>query len=123
MLFCVKLPNTRSPSVASEKEFLDVLRVVEKIIHDPLSGNLNPGVVSYAYWIPITDRKIEGQWVDFYTSDPVDIMGVAAGNQNGGRLENCAIVVKVWGGWQDWDCNANSASHLQCACESKGQMP
>ena len=122
MLFCEKFPNTRAPSVASEKEFLDVMRAVEKIIHDPQTGNLNPGAVSYAYWIPITDSKIEGEWVDFYTSDSVNIMGVAAGDQNGGRVENCAIVVTVWGGWQDWECKASSASHLQCACESKDQM-
>ena len=27
-------------------------------------------MMSYGYWIPVTDSMIEGQWVDFYTSDP-----------------------------------------------------
>ena len=60
--------------------------------------------------------------MDFYTSDPVDILGVATGEPNGGSIQNCAIAVTVWGGWQDWDCIVNSASHLMCACESKEQM-
>ena len=122
MLFCEKFPHTRAPSVATEKKFLEVMTTVEKIIHHPETGTLNHGVPSYAYWIPVTDSKIEGEWVDYYTSDPVNIMGVAAGDPNGGSVENCAIVVSVWGGWQDWECKVNSASYLMCVCQSEGQM-
>ena len=122
MFFCEKFPSTRSPSVGSDKELLELMKAVERIIMDPATGNIYPGVQGGAYWIPVTDRNIEGQWVDYYTSDPVDIAGVAAGKPNGGRAKNCAIVVTAWGGWQDWACNVNSANILQCPCESKDQM-
>ena len=122
MFFCAKLPNTRSPSISSEEEFLDMMGTVDKIIHDPETGNLNPGVPGISYWIPVTDEKIEGQWVDYYTSDPVDILGVAAGEPNGGILESCGIVVTAWGGWQDWECTSRGSAILMCPCESKGQM-
>ena len=122
MFFCAKLPNTRSPSISSEEEFLDMMGTVDKIIHDPETGNLNPGVPAISYWIPVTDEKIEGQWVDYYTSDPVDILGVAAGEPNGGILESCGIVVTAWGGWQDWECTSRGSAILMCPCESKGQM-
>ena len=122
MLFCEKLPNTRSPSVASEKELLNVMRAAEKPFIDPETGIFNAGVFGAAYWIPITDSKIEGQWVDFYTSDPVDILGVAAGEPNGGMAENCGIVVTLWGGWQDWPCKLTKTSAYACPCEAKGPM-
>ena len=122
MLFCEKLPKTRAPSVATEKKFLDMMKAIDRIIFDPATGNRNPGVIGAAYWIPVTDRKIEGQWVDFYSSDSLDILGVAAGEPDGGEAENCGMVVSYWGGWQDFGCKVNSNTNIQCPCESDGQM-
>ena len=111
MLFCEKFPNTRAPSVGTKKEFLDVMRAVERIVIDSSTG----------YWIPITDSKIEGQWVDYYTSYPVDINALAT-SSNGGIVKNCGIAVLAWGGWQDWECKVSRTNHLKCLCESQGQM-
>ena len=122
MLFCEKLPNTRAPLVASDKEFLDVMRAAIMILIDPATGSLYPGALNHAYWLPVTYSKIERQWNDFYTSEPVDILGVAAGELNGGRLDNCAIAVTVRKGWQDMPCRASRGGLIQCACESRGQM-
>ena len=122
MFFCEKLRDTRAPSVASDKEFLDVMRAVEKILIDPATGDLYPGALSHAYWLPVTNNKIEGQWVDFYSSDPVDIGGVVSGELASDRPANCAIAVTVWGGWGDSTCKTSRASPIQCACESQGQM-
>ena len=86
--------------------------------------NLNPrGFTAFpGYWIPVTDSKIEGQWVDYYTSDPVDIWGVAVGDIVGGTNKNCATANTVFWGWLDWECKTNKAMGLMCPCESKGQM-
>ena len=35
----------------------------------------------------------------------VDLTFAAAGELNGGEVENCAIVVADWNGWSDWICN------------------
>ena len=124
MFFCEKLPNTRSPSVKSEKEFLDLMRTIKKITIDPETGNEYPGVIFGGYWIPVTDAKIEGQWVDYYTSDPVNIMSVASREPNGGRVRNCAIAVPYFGegGWIEWECNTDRVNPIKCPCESKNQM-
>ena len=47
--------------MASEKEFLDVMSAIGRIIIDPTTGNFYPGAVGGGggYWIPITDDKIE----------------------------------------------------------------
>ena len=100
MLFCEKLPNSRSPSVASEEQFLDVMKAIERITIDPAIGNEYPGSLFGAYWLPVTDSRIEGHWVDYYTNNPVDILGVAGGEPNGGREQNCTVVLLAWGGWQ-----------------------
>ena len=120
MLFCEKFPNTRAPSVASDKEFLDVMRATERIVIDPETGYEWDGKVT-GYWIPITDSKMEGHWVDYYTSDPVDINALAT-SSNGGSVKNCAIAVLAGGGWQDWECKVSRANPLKCLCESQGQM-
>jgi hypothetical protein len=122
MFFCEKLPSTRSPSVTSDKEFLDLMKAVERIIIDPATGTTKPGIFEGAYWIPLTDSKNEGQWVDFYSLDPVDIKSAVAGELDGGRAQNCAVVNHFWGGWVDWECKASKASKIMCPCESKGQM-
>ena len=122
MAFCKKFPNTRSPSVASDKEFLDKMRALERIIMDPVAGEHYPGVISPGFWIPVTDSKVEGQWVDYYTSDPVDISGVVAGELDGVTTKNCGMAVTLWGGWTDYDCKVVRSHPLQCACESEGQM-
>ena len=114
MLFCEKFPNTRSPSVRTDKELLEMMRAVKRI------QNLNPREMVLPYWIAVTDSKIEGQWVDYYTSDPVDIKGVAAGKIDGGEIQNCGLILTARGGWQDWECRTRS--QVMCLCESKGQM-
>ena len=124
MLLCEKLPDARAPSVTSDNEFLELMKATSRIIVDPATGNFYPGCVSGggAYWIPVTDSKIEGQWVDYYTSDPVDILGVAAADPDGGIAQNCGLVVTSWGGWVAYECKTTRNSANMCACESKGQM-
>ena len=122
MLFCEKFPNTRAPSVATEKDLLNLMKAMERIMFDPETGSRYQGVISNAYWIPVTDSKIEGQWVDFYTLDPVDIKDLTAGELDGGTAQNCAILSHAWRGWQDWECKAYKATDFMCPCESHGQM-
>ena len=109
MFFCGKLPNTRSPSVATDNELLDLMKELERY-------------EGQNYWIPVTDSRSEGQWVDFYTSYPVDIKGVAAGELSGGRAKNCGGYSKGWGGWMDWECKTARSYEMLCPCESSGQM-
>ena len=108
---------TRSPSVASDEELLDVIRKVKKIQSLSPRGELNFGI-----WIPVTDSKIEGQWVDYYTSEPVEIKDVAAGEIDGGVAQNCGVIMTTRGGWNDWECKTRRTNNMMCACESQGQM-
>ena len=110
MFFCEKLPDTRSPSVATEKKFNDTLRAVSRIIFDPLTGQLYPGSLSGAYWIPVTDNKKEGHWVEFYgalTGARVPFVRVPSYQGEFARVERCpgktnARVESYQGGKLPW---------------------
>ena len=52
MLFCEKLPNTRSPSVTTDQKLLNVMEVLEQMITNPATGIRYPGVISNSYWMP-----------------------------------------------------------------------
>ena len=41
---------------------------------------------------------------------------------NGGTTENCALLVPLWDGWNDWSCIINKAQPINCACEHHNQM-
>ena len=51
-----------------------------------------------------SDHETEGVWRNYYTGEEVDLSFAASGELNGGRAENCAILLALWNGWTDWKC-------------------
>ena len=63
--------------------------------------------ITYNIWC--SDHETEGVFRNYYTGEAVDLTFAAAGEVNGGEVENCAIVVADWNGWSDWICNIPKA--------------
>ena len=52
----------------------------------------------------LSDADVEGVWRDFYLGEEVDI---ATGVADGGDIEDCAILIPYFEGWNDWSCVIN----------------
>ena len=65
---------------------------------------------------------MEGVWRDYYSGDNVDLSVGVSETLNGGTTENCALLVPLWDGWNDWSCIINKAQPINCACEHHNQM-
>ena len=59
--------TNKKNSAVSKPGMLGNFSVVQKLAELEIKLQM---MMSYGYWIPVTDSMIEGQWVDFYTSDP-----------------------------------------------------
>ena len=96
---------------------------IKRITNLPGSKKHYPGVMSDGFWISIGDEETEGTWVDYYTKEEPDIMDAVSGELNGGTVENCALIIIPWGGWQDWNCQINKVVPIQCVCQAQqGQI-
>ena len=60
---------------------------------------------------------MEGVWRDFYSGDEVDI---ATGIADGGDIEDCAILIPYFEGWNDWSCVINKV-HMSSYLHVNGQ--
>ena len=60
--------------------------------------------------------------MNYYNEETVDLSFGIAETLNGGRTENCGLLVPLWDGWNDWSCVINAAQPINCACEHPNQM-
>ena len=56
-----------------------------------------------------SDLETEGTFRNHYTGEEFDHRFASTG-LDGGKAENCAIVVADWNGWTDWFCKIPKVS-------------
>ena len=117
MRHCKKL-GSRVPSVSNFHDWLKLQKSLKE------AKVLN----TMYFWLPISDRRKEGEWRDFYTGDVIQnyTHPWIRSEPNGGNEQNCADLEE--NGWADAYC---SDPNRACVCtqdpeihlELKGYMP
>ena len=78
---CEKFQKSRSPKIENVDEMLNVLQKVAEVLYQPGTQSLYPKTLSStAVWLPITDKKEEGKWLDFYEETEIDLRQGIYGN-------------------------------------------
>lgn len=124
MTFCPKLNKARSPLTRTRAQFENLITWVQKTTTNPENKEFYPGVIGGANWISLTDEDEEGNWIDYYTKEKIKDARemIVGGELNGGTKENCAIMVLMWNGWNDWQCTINKNQPIACACQHPQEM-
>ena len=109
MRHCEKL-GTKVPSITNSQDWAALQNSLKRILYDK-------GLNTIELWLPIEDRKTEGEWKDFYTRQPIQnfTQPWAGSGPDGGLEQNCAVLLDgdTWG---DATC---SSSHRACMCKNK----
>ena len=75
MKTCEKFQKSRSPKIENVDEMLNFLQKVAEVIYQPGTQSQYPkALMSTAVWLPITDKKQEGKWLDFYDDKQIDLL-------------------------------------------------
>ena len=78
------------------------------------------GLNTMDLWLPVSDRRREGEWRDFYTENVIQnyTHPWTGSGPNGGKDENCAYLTDD-NGWGDSACSYNG---LACMCNQDPQI-
>ena len=132
----------KAPSFKTEEEMIELMSWSKRTVTNPETNEDYEDYISQTFYVPFTwvmttilwyehslyiflfrDIVEEGRWKNYYTNEDIDTsFGVADGDFNGGIIENCAIIVPLWEGWNDWSCTINVAQPIGCGCEHPEQM-
>ena len=110
MQLCPKMDKSRAPSVMNEEELKTLKDVTHKLIFE--GKEIKPK--AYTLWLPISDFKEEGTFVDYYTGEQTSLILPLTGRQ-----ENCGTL------WMhenpprldDWACVVPPTHHIKCVCQ------
>ena len=101
--------GTRVPSVTTLQDWTTLQRSLKMQLYDK-------GLNTIELWLPIEDRKSEGEWKDFYTGGVIQnyTQPWAGLGPDGGMRQNCAYLRggKTWG-----DTNCDSLNRA-CMCKN-----
>ena len=101
--------GTRVPSVTYSQDWAKLQKFVKVNLFDK-------GLNTLFLWLPVEDRKIEGEWRDFYSGKIVmQNFTPSWVGSNGGRSQNCAYLVDA-NTWADYECNS---PEYACMCAHK----
>ena len=117
---CLKT-HGRAPSLKTQEDWEYFKGELLEICFNQSTGLLHPGMGKYA-WGSITDSEEEGIYRDFYTGEKIANYDLEffAGNPNGGREENCILIVLPSGaGWLDWYCFRGAPTMCPCIHEER----
>ena len=79
---------TRVPSVASFQDWAKLQNSLKVDIFDK-------GLNTLMFWLPVNDRKTEGEWKDFYDGGEIEnyTQPWANAGPDGGIVQNCAYLL------------------------------
>ena len=106
MRHCQKM-GSKSPPVSTFEDWTRLQTFLKTKLFDK-------GLHTMEVWLPIEDRKIEGEWRDFYSGGLIqDYTQPWIGSKpDGGTGQNCAIVADE-NSWADRECDV---SNHACVC-------
>ena len=73
MQTCEKLDKSRGPNIRNIDEMNVALQKNAETVYIPGTATLFPNAITESIWLSITDEKEEGNWVDWYTGESVDL--------------------------------------------------
>ena len=101
--------GTRVPSVANSQDWATLQHSLKKNLYDK-------GLNTLRLWLPIDDKKSEGEWRDFYTKSVINYTLPWVGSKpNGGKAQNCAYL-NDGDRWDDQSCDRQD---FACMCVHK----
>ena len=102
--------GSRVPSVTDFQDWTALQNHLKLELYDKGLNNLR-------LWLPVEDRKIEGEWRDFYTGRSIQNFTPpwVGSKPDGGNAQNCAFLLdgKTWG---DYECDS---PYYACMCTHK----
>ena len=102
--------GTRAPSVTSLQDWTKLQNSLKITLY-------NKGLNTLELWLPVDDRRAEGEWRDAYTEGVMQNYTIpwAGSGPDGGRRQNCAYLVDG-DRWGDTKCDSISRA---CMCTHK----
>ena len=102
--------GTRVPSVTTSEDWATLQRSLKMNLYDR-------GLNTLRLWLPVEDRKTEGDWIDFYTGNALQDYTPpwAASKPVGGTGANCAYLLDG-NTWSDFSCDSSQSA---CMCSHK----
>ena len=78
MLTCQNLQQSRAPNLENVEAMKIFLQKMANVFFLPGTSNVFPGVVARpSVWMAITDAETEGQWLDWYNGQEIDLSEAA----------------------------------------------
>ena len=102
--------GTRVPSVTNSEDWAVLQRFLKMEFY-------NTGLYTLQLWLPIEDRKTEGEWSDFNTGSVMQnyTQPWAGSKSDGGIEQNCAYLFEV-NSWSYYGCDS---PYFACMCTNK----
>ena len=113
MAACPRMGGSRVPEVITPQQTREVLEEVRDLLTDPATGQAWSSLPGLAFWLPVSDSEVEGEWRDWYTGRLAS-PGWVEGRPVEATDMNCAIAVLEYGGAVDFTCHAGTDSQLVC---------
>ena len=109
MQICPKMAGSRAPAIMNQEDFDHINTNLRKLVF----GAKESTRTGFTFWLPVSDEKEEGTFVDYYSKNTTSVKFPAAGRQ-----ENCGIVwLQTPPRLDDWTCIIPPTQHIKCVCE------
>ena len=109
---CAKMQGSRIPSVPQQSTARELTHFFARTALEEKDGKLFPyNDGCWDYWLPYSDEKKEGVWLDQNSGEPMEYTEWIPGQPNGRDSQNCVAVVLAISPpdntWNDASCTDN----------------